>query len=100
MGVMSGEKEVDELRVKRHVKMSSKLGTIDVHASDSTLGAWIGNGKKCVGIHEQSGEIHVVVYDDMKQLPVAAIGTTGLQLRDKHGKPRLLSWLEVLAKFE
>jgi hypothetical protein len=97
---MSSVKEVEELRVKRHVKLSSKLGTVDVHASDSTLGAWIGNGKRCVGIHEQRGEFHVVVYDDMKQLPVAAIGTTGIQLRDKNGQPRLLSWLEVLAKFE
>ena len=97
---MSSVKEVEELRVNRHVKMSSKLGTVDIHASDSTLGAWIGNGKKSVGIVEQQGEFHVVIYDDMKQLPVAAIGTTGLQLRDKHGKPHLLSWLEVLAKFE
>lgn len=97
---MSGVEQVEELRVKRHVKLSSKLGTIDIHSSDNTLGAWIGNGEKCVGIHEQRGEFHVVVYDDMKRLPVAAIGTTGIQLRDKKGKPKLISWLEVLAKFE
>ena len=92
--------EVDELDVKRHIRMKSKLGSIDVHCSGSTVGAWLTYEKQSCGISiHPGGVIGLCLYDDTKKaVPIMALSTVGLQLRDEGGKPKVIPWSDVLAK--
>ena len=92
--------KVDELEVERHVRMKSQLGSIDVHCSDSKVGAWITKGNQCCGIAiQQSGLIALCFYDNMKNAkPIMAMSIVGIQLCDEGGKPRVIPWADVLRK--
>ncbi len=100
---MSEILNVDELRVGRHIKLSSKLGKIDVHCSDSTLGVWLANGKQsaCVYMDDRIGPAFCV-YPNNKLLPFS-INTRGVQLpqiRDKNEPVRIMSWEEIANVFD
>lgn len=95
--------EVEELVVDRHVKMSSALGRIDVHASDNTLGIWISpkdSKAPCgqFGVFIDHGRVCLGLYPDYptKNVPFA-ISTAGLQVVKRDGTVIVMP-LEKLAE--
>ena len=93
---------VDELEVKKHVRMRSAAGTINVHCSDKIVGAWIGTGKRQIGVVAEKGQVFVCFNNNMARNAVpVALTTEGLQIPSQHGGVEVFPWsrlAEVLRK--
>ncbi len=86
----------DEIEIRRHVKMKSAAGQIDVHCKDSLVGAWISKGKKSIGVVAERDMVYVCFYDDTgsQRVPVA-LTTRGIQIPDATGKAEFFEWSKV-----
>lgn len=91
---------VDELEVKKHVRMKSKMGRIDVHCSDTVCGAWLTDGKNSIGVIADRTGVAICIYGSGSAIPVA-LTTRGLQIPKKDGGVEFFDWArlaEVLRK--
>jgi hypothetical protein len=104
--------DLDELRVRKHVKVQSKVGKIDVHASDSVLGVWVSAGPDSrpeydtvavvcdrghapyICVYPSRGFRNADVRTPPVQLPVAISGA-GIQIPHPDGTASRISWTEV-----
>ena len=106
IGVMSEPVEFDEVVVKKHIKLKSKLGQIDVHCSDNTVGVWLSKAENdadsCVAaayVCKRNGPV-IAIYPDKKTfkakntLPFAISGH-GLQVPHVDGTVTHLSFAEI-----
>lgn len=91
---------IDELEVKKHVRMKSELGSIDVHCSDKTIGAWLSSDGKSIGVCKDNSELCIAIHTKGKAFPDVAITTVGLQLLNANGKPVVFTWSDVLKKLQ
>ena len=99
---MSKVEQFEEVQVDRHIKLKSKAGQIDAHASDSICGAWIGKGKKQIGVVSERDMVYICLWGDKgkDKFPVA-LTPAGIQIPTADGKPEFFEWsrlAEVLRK--
>jgi len=92
--------ETDELQVKRHVKMQSPLGRLDVHASANALGVWMkpagmkgSNGQ--FGCFIQGGNVCLAWYPTEGAKLPNAITTVGVQLVKADGTPMIIPFTKL-----
>lgn len=91
---------IDELEVKKHVRMKSELGSIDVHCSDSRIGAWLSSEGDSIGVFKCGNKFSIAIYAKETTRPVVALTTVGLQLLDVKGNPVVFTWSDVLKKLQ
>lgn len=87
--------KVDQLEVCRHFKMTSKLGKVEAHSSNNTLGLWVGNNTSCATMYvtEREGVV-LAFYPDQKIPWPFSVSRFGVQLPaiTPNQKPISLSW--------
>ena len=97
------ELRIEELVVGRHVKVASKFGRLEIHATNSTLGVWVSGSKRdepigmCIA---QDGTPYFMVYPKANS-PLGnkcpfAISANGLQIPQVDSEPKIIP-LEKLA---
>jgi len=83
--------KVDELEVKKHIRMKSKMGSIDVHCSDTVCGAWVTDGKNTIGVMADRNQLCIALYGDRSSIPIA-MTTKGIQIPGEHEKVEFFEW--------
>lgn len=95
MPVTAERVEVDEAKVNRHFKMTSPLGSVNIHSSASALGVWVNAaGSKGadgqIGIFVQNGVANLAIWPAKNAKLPFSISGHGLQVVTSSGKVRIM----------
>lgn len=95
MPVTADRVEVDEAKVNRHFKMTSPLGSVNIHSSATALGMWVNAaGSKGadgqIGIFVQNGVANLAIWPAKNSKFPFSISGNGLQVVTSSGKVRIM----------